>query len=293
MNGEPTGARTVAERLRGQFDTLTRAERQLAGLILENYPVSGLGSITAIAEAAGVSTPTAARMARKLGFDGFPGLQAALRAELEATLSSPMAKHDSWAGLAPEAHILNRFADAVTENLRQTLARIEPERFDAVAALLADRTRPLFVVGGRITRALADYLSTQMQVVRGGVTLLPPNANTWPHQLLSMGAGDVLVVFDIRRYEQEILRLAEMATERGVTLVVLTDQWGSPATRFAAQSLHARVEAPSAWDSTAVILFLVEALVAAVQDADWDETRARMTELETLIDRTRMFRKFV
>ena len=260
--------------------------------MLENYPVSGLGSITAMAEASGVSTPTVARMAKKLGFGGFPELQAELRAELEATISSPIVKHDRWAEDAPDTHILNRFADAVLENMRQTLRHIDPEHFNATAALLSDRKRAVHVVGGRITRSLADYFFTHMQVIRDGMTLIAPNANTWPHYVLNMQAEDVLVAFDIRRYENEISRLAEMATAKGVTLVLFTDQWGSPAGKHAAYSLHSHIEAPSAWDSSVVTLFIVEAVIAAVQTATWEETKDRMKTLEGLFDSTKMFRKF-
>lgn len=284
---------TVAERIRGKFESLTRAERQLANVMLENYPVSGLGSITAVAETSGVSTPTVARMARKLGFGGFPELQAKLRSELEATISNPIAKHDRWAESAPDTHMLNRFADAVMDNMRQTLRQIAPEDFDAVVALLSEQKRGVYVVGGRITRSLADYFFTHMQVIRDGLTLIPPNANTWPHYVLNMKKGDVLVAFDIRRYEHDILRLAEMATERGVTLVLFTDQWGSPAAAHATHSFHSRIEAPSAWDSSVVTMFIVEALIAAVQNETWGETKDRMKALEDLFDQTKMFRKFV
>ena len=284
---------TVAERIRSRFEHLTRAEHQLAGAMLENYPVSGLGSITVVAEASQVSTPTVARMARKLGFGGFPELQAQLRAELEATLSSPIAKHDRWAANAPDTHILNRFADAVTDNLRQTLAQIEPATFNAVAALLADRSRAVHVVGGRITRSLAEYFLTHLQVIRPGVALVPSNAAVWPHYLLDMKPGDLLVAFDIRRYENDILRFAEMSTAKGAELVLFTDQWGSPAASLAAHAFHSRIEAPSAWDSSVVTLFIAEALIAAVQTANWDDTKARMSALEDLFDQTRMFRKFV
>jgi DNA-binding MurR/RpiR family transcriptional regulator len=283
---------TLAERMRTKFESLTRAERQLANVMLENYPVSGLGSITAVAEASGVSTPTVARMAKKLGFGGFPELQAELRAELEATISNPIVKHDRWAENAPDTHILNRFADAVMDNMRQTLRHINPEDFNAVAALLSDRGHAVYVVGGRITRSLADYFFTHMQVIRDGMTSIAPNSNTWPHYVLNMRAGDVLVAFDIRRYEHEISRLAEMAKAKGVTLVLFTDQWGSPAGKHAAYSLHSRIEAPSAWDSSVVTLFIVEAVMAAVQTATWEETKDRMKTLEGLFDRTKMFRKF-
>lgn len=283
---------TVAERMRGRFESLTRAERQLANAMLANYPVLGLGSITAVAEASGVSTPTVVRMAKKIGFDGFPEMQAALRAELEATISSPITKYDRWAENAPDTHILNRFADAITENLRQTLRQISPEDFSAVAALLSDRRRGVYVVGGRITRSLADYFFTHMQVIRNGMTLIAANSNTWPHYVLNMRPGDVLVAFDVRRYEHGILRLAEMAASKDVTLVLFTDQWGSPAAKHAAHSFHARIEAPSAWDSSVVTLFIVEALIAAVQNATWQETKERMRTLEELFDQMKMFRKF-
>ncbi|PLX37557.1 MAG: RpiR family transcriptional regulator [Hyphomicrobiales bacterium] len=284
---------TVAERIQAKFDVLTRAERQLANAMMQNYPISGLGSITAVAETSGVSTPTVARMAKKLGFNGFPELQAALRSELEATISNPIAKHDRWAENAPDTHILNRFADAVSDNMRRTLKQLNPEAFNEVTALLADKDRAIGIVGGRITRAIADYFFTHMQVIRTGVTLIAPNANTWPHYLLNMKPGDVLVAFDIRRYENDVLRLAEMARERGIVLVLFTDQWGSPAAKYAAHSFHCRIEVPSAWDSSVVTLFIVEALIAAVQTTMWDETKDRMATLEGLFDQMKMFRKFI
>ncbi|WP_323794963.1 MurR/RpiR family transcriptional regulator [Nisaea sp.] len=287
-----TSAGTVAERISRLFETLTHAERKLSNVILENYPVSGLGTITALAETAEVSAPTVARMARKLGYGGFPELQTALRTELEATLSNPITKHDNWAANAPDTHILNRFADAVTDNLRQTLQQLDLEDFDAVVDLLSDPSRNIYVVGGRISRSMADYLFTHMQVIRDRVTLIPANSNTWPHYVLNMTEGDVLVAFDIRRYEHDIHRLAEMATEQGAQLVLFTDQWGSPAAKHASHGFRARIEAPSAWDSSVVIMFILEALIAAVETERWEETRDRMKTLEQLFDRTKLFRKF-
>jgi len=284
---------TVAERIRSKFERLTRAERQLANAILENYPVSGLGSITIIAEASDVSTPTVVRMAKKLGFAGFPQMQAALRSELEATLSGPIAKHNLWAENAPDTHILNRFADAVMENMRQTLRQIDPEVFNAVAQVLSERDRHSHVVGGRITRSLADYFFTHMQVIRSGLTLVASNSNTWPHFVLNMNEGDVLIAFDIRRYEHDILRLAEMAAKKGVILVLFTDQWGSPAAKHATYSFHSRIEAPSAWDSSVVTMFILEALISAVETHTWDDTKERMKTLDELFDHTKMFRKFI
>lgn len=284
---------TISELLRSNFDDLTRAERQLANSLFENYPVSGLGSITTLAENAKVSTPTVARMVQKLGFKGYPEFQARLHQELEAKISDPIAKHDRWSETAPDTHILNRFAGSVMQNMRQTLAQIDVAEFDKVATLLADRERAVHIVGGRISRALADYMFTHMQVIRDDVTLITSNSNTWPHYVLNMKEGDVLVIFDIRRYERDILKLAHMAQNRGVQVILFTDQWSSPVSDVASFCFNCRIEVPSAWDSSVVLMFVVEAVIAAVQDQNWDDTKDRMQLLEELFDQTRLFRKFV
>ena len=282
---------TVGEKLRRQFDELTRAERQLADVLLSHYPSAGLNSITALARDADVSTPTVARLVKKLGFSGYRAFQDSLRAELDARVSSPISKHESWAYESNGRHILHRFADVTLDNLQATLNRLDTAAFDRIAELMADPDRQILIAGGRITKSLADYLYNHLQVVRSRVEAAPLGSSGWPHQLLNMQAQDVLVVFDIRRYERELVQCAEMARERGLWIVLLTDQWGSPVAQFADHTLHARVEAPSAWDSAADTLVMIEALVAAIETLDWGRTRRRMEALEELFDRTGMLRK--
>lgn len=284
---------TAQETINKIYDSLTRAERQLAGVILENYPMSGMGSITRLAEKASVSTPTVARMVQKLGYSGFPEFQDALRQEVEARFSNPIAKHESWAQSAPEAHILNRFTDAVMGNIRQTLANIDSDQFDALTELLADEKRALYITGGRITHALSEYLHLHMQVIRARVRHIRGTSNAWPHDLLDMSEGDVVLIYDIRRYENSTLRLAEIAKARGAKIALITDQWQSPVSQYTDVSLKCRIEAPSAWDSTIAMMLLSETLIAAVQEARWDQTESRMHTLEDMFDQTKIFRKFV
>ncbi len=288
----PPPAASVEVLLQQSFEALTRAERLLASHVLRAYPVAALGSITALAKAAGVSTPTVVRLVQKLGFRGYPEFQAALRGEVEEMLVSPLAKHDRWSKAAPQTHILNRFADATLANLSATLQQIDHAEFDAVCGLLADPARAVFAMGGRITHAMADHFVTHMKVVRQGMVLMSDASSAWAPALLDMKPGDVLLVFDIRRYENTVLQMVEMAVERGAVVVLVTDQWVSPAAAQARHRLSCQIEVPSAWDSSVTILFLVEALVAGVEALTWDATQARLKVLEELNAKTRFFRHF-
>lgn len=288
----PQTAATVRERIRARFDSLTQTERKLANALLENYPAAGLASITIVAQSAEVSTPTVARMVQKLGFKGFPQFHQALRDEIEAKAFGPTQRRAQWAAEAPESHMLNRFADAVIANMGQTFAHIDTARFDAAAAQLADTDSRLYVVGGRITRSLAEYAFTHFQAVRQRVTHMTSASASWPHYVIDMMAGDTLLMFDVRRYETNLQRLAELAAERGVSVILLTDQWGSPVARVADHSFSCWVEIPSAWDSNISTLMLTEALIAATQERHWPQTRERYERLDALFDQTRLFRKF-
>ncbi len=285
------GRVTIAVQLKKHNENLTPLERQLSDVILQNYPVSGLGSITSLADAAGVSTPTVARLVQKLGFSGYPEFQQSLRKELDEAISSPLSKREKWANDAPDEHILNRFTKAVIDNISQSLGEVDTKEFDKACDLISDSRRRVFIVGGRITRTLADYFFLHLQVIRDQVIHVASNSNAWPHYLLEANKNDVVVIFDIRRYENSTLQLAKMANERKAKIVLFTDQWTSPVAKYADITFRNRISVPSAWDSSVTSMLLAEILIAQVQECDWGKTKKRMEVLEDMFDQTKLFRK--
>ena len=282
---------TIAEIIKARHEDMTRAERQLAEAILDNYPIPGLGSITELAELAAVSTPTVARLVQKLGFSGYPEFQATLRAELGEIISNPIDKKRAQIPDLPEGHIVNRYAQACQENIRATLDNMDATEFNGLCDLIADPARRLHIAGGRLTGTLAQSLHLHLQMIRPEVHLVPPQAS-WPHSVLDMDSRDVLIVFDIRRYENSTRLLAELAHERGAEIVLFTDQWRSPIQRLARHTFAARISVPSAWDSALGLLLMSECLVAAMQERMWESVKARADDLEQAFDRSRLFRKF-
>lgn len=281
---------TIEARMRGALADLTRAERQAATHILSHYPVSALGSITALARAAEVSTPTVVRLVQKLGYRGYTEYQAALRGEVEKMLVAPLAKPAARGAGEPDDHLLGRFARAAIANLETTLAQADPATFDEAAAILADPARRVLALGGRLTHAHADYFATLLKVARPGVTLLSGASETWPATMLDLKAGDAVVLFDIRRYEASVVQVAEQAAELGAKVILVTDRWRSPAARWADHVLACHIEVPAAWDSTVSLIFLIEALAASVQGRNWGETESRLKRLEDVYSRMRFFR---
>ncbi|MEQ6289377.1 MurR/RpiR family transcriptional regulator [Vogesella sp. GCM10023246] len=273
--------RSVAELLRTEMDKLTPTERKIARVLLANYPVAGLETIAQLAARVEVSGPTVLRLVGKLGFDSYTAFQAALRGELEARLQSPLVRREA-ASEAAGTDFLAGFVRRQSELMQQTAANVSAAEFDGAVALLADPKRRIWLLGGRLTEPLAAYLAHHLKVVRSQVTQLRALPASWADHLVDMDKHDVLVVFDIRRYWQDAQRMAEMAAQRKVQVVLFTDQWLSPVSRCAKYTLAAHTAGPAGWDANTPLLMLIDALIAAVNTRHWSDIHDRLQELEQM-----------
>ncbi len=151
-----------------------------------------------------------------------------------------------------------------------------------MTALLSDPRRTIHFTGGRFTGALARYAESHFRIVRSGVHAIEGQPALWRDRMIEIGRKDVIVAFDIRRYQEDVIALCETASSQGATIVLLTDPWLSPIARVARHVLPAHVGAPSNWDSSAGLLLLTEALVATVTKRLWETAKPRMEAAERL-----------
>lgn len=276
----------LAAQIRENLEGFTRTERRVALALLDDYPLAGLKPITRLARGAGVSPQTVLRFLGKLGVANYGGFQDRLRSELASELQSPLARWRIHRGgeAAGEGGFLSHFAGRVVANIEDTARQLPDEEFEAVCRLVADPGYRVVVIGGRFTGAVASYLSAHLQVIRPRVELVHWQTLAWPDRLLDIGRRSVLVAFDIRRYQPDIIRFSQVAGERGAKVVLFSDSWGSAAARAATHVLCGRIETGHGWDSVAAILVLVEGLIARVSDLLGTDFARRMEDLERLRD---------
>lgn len=270
--------RPLLEDIRDRLDEFTTTEKKAAHALLANYPVQGLGTVAQFAEAAGVSSPTILRFIGRLGFPGFSEFQKKLRGELESQLNSPLARTASLT----EEQGGDPHVGQLLENVRETFAHLPKGELEGLIRLLSDEKRTLHLIGGRFTDGLARYTAAHLRIVRSGVNHVAGQQGNWLDQLLGMGPKDVVLVFDIRRYQTEVIQFAEGAARQGATVALVTDSWMSPVGRIASFVLPARVAVPSPWDSSLALMAIAEVLIAGVTRENQQRAQERMRALEAL-----------
>ena len=275
----------VIETILEAREGFTSAEQRAVQLLL-NQPMIGLETIAAYAKKAGVSSPSILRLIRKLGFPGFADFQARLRKDLEQRLASPLSKKETSGARARVSRdaSANRMARRICDNIRHSFAAIPDNELAAVINLLHDPKRRVFLIGGRLTDALARHFYLHLHAIRSQVRHVDGQTGNWPEQALEIRKNDILCVFDIRRYQTDLHKFAADANARGGAIILFTDQWLSPIAPIAKQLFCLRTDTGAAWDSTASIIALLDLIIAKMGAARWARLKGRIRDLEALRD---------
>ena len=273
-------ATSISELIADRLDAMPGGERRAAHALVANYPLIGLRTVADFAQAAGVSSPTILRFVARLGFQNYPEFQTALQHELAAQLQSPASRaagqQSSRSGDAFPG------VEAALENIRETFRHVSPRQIAEIVTLLSNHRSKAFLIGGRFTDPIARYMAAHMTIIRPNVFHVAGQESNWRDQLIDMGKRDVLLIFDIRRYQDSLIRFAEKAHGRGVHIILFTDQWLSPIARFARHVLAGRTSAPSPWDSSAALFVVAETLIGELTRSLESGSAHRIREMENL-----------
>ena len=273
---------TIGEEVRERLGEMTPSERRGARTLLATYPTAGLESLPHLAEGAGVTGPTVLRFVRKIGFDGYPDFQRSLREEVQARTESLSSLYRTR-GATQDDEVLRFSQQAFMRALDATLTSSSLEdELAHVVALLCDRKRRLWFVGGRFSQLAATYLCLQLRMLRPGCAMVGEEPERRVLDSMELSRRDVLCLFDYRRYQQDTIAAGTIAAERGAVLVVFTDPWLSPVVESARHVLISHADSASPFDSMLGAFALTELIAAKVVVALGDQGRTRVAQLETV-----------
>lgn len=260
---------------------LTAAERRISATLMADYPFAGLDTIQSFAERTGTSSPTISRFVGKLGFNGYQDFQRQLIDEVRESKRSPLDLHRDNRTI--QGGFLEDHFTTALRLMQEAASTLSAHQFERICDMLRDEKRGIHIIGGRISDVLALYLFRHLRQIRSNVHKLPADPESWPENLLRMKSRDILLVIDFRRYQPSLLQLATRASDdRNAGVVLMTDKWLSPISRHASEVIAIPIESGTLWDSYAVALVLLEAMLTRIAEQDWDRARKRISRWDAL-----------
>ena len=172
--------------------------------------------------------------------------------------------------------------------MREKLSPSLSMDLERAAKLLADPSKRITCIGGRFSNFLAAILRSHLQQLRSNVLLVDDHRAGLFDYLIDISHRDVLVVYDYRRYQTDIVEFCRQAKEQKATIVLFTDPYKSPIAAFAEVVVTTPVEVVSPYDTMTPALGVTEALIAGLTGQLSDSSLERLAKLETYRDRNRV-----
>ncbi|WP_051939270.1 MurR/RpiR family transcriptional regulator [Phaeacidiphilus oryzae] len=249
----------LAERVEACGSELSRTDRLIANYLLDCLEEVPFLRAAEIAGRLGVSAASVTRFAQRLGFDGYPRLQDAVRADLRAVLAPPAGA----AGAGAQGG--GRYARVWDRELRnlEKLRELPDDVLDAAARMIAE-AGTVWLLGGLASEPVAAHMAYSLARARPGVRRLTSTVLHDYQPLLDLSPNDLLVALTFRRYTRSTGEIGRMVAARGVPILLITDDGTPSLAKDAELVLRIPGTAPGGLPSTTAACSLGLALTLGV-----------------------------
>ena len=234
---EMLNATSVGLCLRQRFSTLTAPEARVISVILSECTIDDNTLLKVVADETHVSNAMVVKIAKKLGFDGFRSLRAALAEHNRVPLArvrQELSDQHTTRGLAEKARM------ASLKALEEVFSLVSFEHLEQAAQwLYAARQRDFYGLGGS-AQVARDAAYKFLRIGLRGSAFDDGLMMLMSASLLQK--GDVAVAFSYSGQTLIILEAVRQARKNGALVIAITNSAGSRLTQAADVVLCATVE---------------------------------------------------
>lgn len=276
--------REILERLGNDGLRRSRSDKMIAQYLERHLSELPFETARSIAAKVGVSPMTVGRFLRRAGFDGLEPLKQELRRARSNPAWEVKGEVDRLQADIRDGNLLAGLLNRQIDNLRQIYEMTTLPEWQASVETLIEASE-VHVTAFQNIRGTAEYMAAQLSYARPGVHYMDGLSGTYAEVLDGAVEGRVLFLIEARRFARKALPLALEARARGVTVVLLTDEFCPWAEEAADIALIVPGTHGPLWDGAATLMAVIDLLLSNVIVVLGNRMDARVSMLTRLQDR--------
>jgi DNA-binding MurR/RpiR family transcriptional regulator len=254
----------LALRIQERFEKLSPSERKLAALLLDRQDDVLTYSATEMAELAGVSKATAARLFRSLGYSDFNEVR--LQAREERNRTAPFHQYQAVTAEPRGARSIGAHLQAEVAALTRTFEELRSDKLSLAADMIADAPR-VWLLGLGLEEGLIRQARLLLARLRPDVQVLGLQPGAWGEDLALTGPRDALVVVTTQVRPRILRPILDYARTTRMQVVTLTDPVGALwANRVSSVVLTCHPAGPGAGATATVFASMLRLLATAAAE---------------------------
>jgi DNA-binding MurR/RpiR family transcriptional regulator len=208
---------------------LTEADTRLLDVLIQDPIRAAMENGKDVSSRAGVHPASAVRLARRLGFKGYPEFRGFLQASLTeggGDFESPAARIAARLVKAEDNGLLASVLDSEIAALQQARNSVSDSDIRAFSTQLRD-SRRVFVFGRGHFAALSSLIGLRLSRSGYNAIDLAGQLHQLAEVLSTLAADDVVWLLAFRRAPPLLQEVRDIAAQRGATTLALTDVGGA------------------------------------------------------------------
>ncbi|MEP8680312.1 MurR/RpiR family transcriptional regulator [Enterobacter ludwigii] len=263
----------VLSRIEATFSQLTPSEKRVASWLLAHAAQIPFETAESVGLATGTSGITVGRFLRKLGYRNLEDAKKSLRDPHQPWGMNE--RLDSWQQQSPLPNRLQHSLSLEVDAITQVYQLANTDAFRQVVHQLA-HADAVFVLGIQSTRGIANAFFSHLEYLRPRVSYAEGASGSWVESLNSGFAHPYVVLTDTRTYSTIARQYCRVASEKGISLALITDIWCPWARDYPLDLLQVKTETGHFWDSLAPVSCLFNLLLSGVVEALGDALPQRL-----------------
>ncbi|SIP97118.1 MurR/RpiR family transcriptional regulator [Marinobacterium stanieri] len=250
--------------------------------ILEMDRDPALLSITSLSAKLKVNSSTISRLARSLGYPNFGALQQVL---LSSSTPAPFYSDHARTALdseLPSHQLAHQLCRDNQDNIGYLMQHFDGASFDKAVALI-NETQRVSVYGIRQFHAMASFLVYGLRMIRSDVHLLGSSDLGVAEAIASLDPQDLLIVTSCAPYSRGVIEVAQVAREKGMPVLAITDGLESPLVELSNVALFAPHESSFISNSLTSFILLAECLINGCAAASPERSEQALAERDRMI----------
>ncbi len=269
----------MQQRMQNAYPKLSKGKQKATQFIMSNLDEVAFMTTSALARKIDVSESLIVRLAKDLGFRGYPDFQEACR----TLVLGQLGKADLFergvrvTGGDPASVVIRRDLHNIRNTMRHNPGPVLEQAVD-----LLQKAKRVRILAGRTSIGPGLILSIYLNELLNDVDIVTPSYGNMFDVLRRLGPEDVAVPISFSHYTRTTIEAARFVKERGCKILAITDLVGSPLQPIADVCLHAEVGGVSFNIAHTAAISLVNVLIHMVGLRNKDTVASLLREVDRL-----------
>lgn len=224
--------RNLREEIKKGMGGFSRTQKRLANFLLDNWAEIPLLSIESIAEKSGVSMASITRLTRRLACKGFHDFKDQVKNEQMRTIVNPVERFFALQADLSGKKPLIQAARQDVKNINRLLTAMSEETFLKLVEWVESANR-VFTFGVGISAIFSNLTAYTFNQIQKETHSLDEGHTPVEEKILAIGKDELIIFSSFFPYSKCTVEFARLAHQRGLRIVVLSDNEFSPLAPYA------------------------------------------------------------